>query len=785
MPRHSDNRFAPARQPRRDEAHAPSSSRGVVVRVRPRPHEHGAEFHGIGGALFERLGHAVYRRRWAVLVAGALLLVGSILVLARGGAFGPGTTSGIESEEAEALVARELAGNGEASFTVLFHAAEVTADDPRFAAAVHDALAPLRADPRVRAVTAPDAAPPQAAARLVAPDGHHALALVTLRDGFREGLDQYPALRALVRSPVLDAAFTGQLAVRHDLDVVLESDLRLAELVSLPLALVVLLWVFRTFVAAALPVVTGALAVLAGIAALTALSHVMDVAVYAINITSLIGLGVAIDYSLFLVSRYRDERASGLDDEAALARALETAGSAVAFSGLAVAIGLGSLLFFRGSFLATMGLGAALVVALSVVFALTVLPALLAVLGPWIDAGRVPLPRPADADRLWHRIAAGVMRRPVAVLVPTLGLLLTLGTPFLHLRMAAADVRTLPRGTEARETFERLRGLFPAETQARIPVVVEFPSSPALTPDRVDALDALGRRLRALPGVAAVESPVDLDPRLPAAAAREMLTAPPGQRPPEVEMLLRQTVGARVVSLSVVTDAAPAGDEARALVRALRADRVVGDGTLRVAGAAAHALDLTDFIRQHAPKALAFVVVFTCVVLFALLRSIVLPLKAVVMNLLSITASFGALVFLFQDGHFAGLLGIEPSPIEPTLPVLLFCTVFGLSMDYEVLLLARMREVWLRTHDNRQAVAEGLARTGRLVTSAAAIMVAVFVAFGLARVVVVKAMGLALALAVLLDATVVRVLVVPATMRLFGDWNWWAPAWLGSRRRRS
>jgi RND superfamily putative drug exporter len=241
---------------------------------------------------------------------------------------------------------------------------------------------------------------------------------------------------------------------------------------------------------------------------------------------------------------------------------------------------------------------------------------------------------------------------------------------------------------------------------------------------------------------------------------------------------MKSSVGDDLVVLAVTTAGAPESESARAVVRAIRSERRVGDGTLLVTGQTANDVDTTDFIVEHTPQAIVFVMAMTFVVLLLAFGSVLLPLKAVLMNLLSISASFGALVWIFQEGHLARLLAFEPRPLEPTLPVLLFCSVFGLSMDYEVLLLTRMQEEYERTGDNARAVAEGLERSGRLITSAAAIMVAVFVAFALARVVLVKAMGLGMALAVALDATLVRVLIVPATMRLFGDLNWWAPRFL-------
>lgn len=734
--------------------------------------------------MYRWLAHVALRRHRTVLVASAVVLLLAGLVLWRGGTLSSGTTQGIESEVVQQLISRELAYPGESSFIILFRGRGIDWKDPRYRAALTEALAGLRADPRVRSVLAPDDAPQLVAERLVSADGSRSLAVITLRDAYFAAAAAYPELRATVRSDLLEAGFTGHLAYRNDLDRTLERDVLFAELISLPLAMLVLIAVFRTVAAAALSVGVGALAVVTGVASITALSRAVDIAVYAINVASLIGLGVAIDYSLFIVNRYRDELEGGASYADALVTALDTAGHAVVFSGFAVAIGLGSLLFFHGSFLATMGVGGTIVVLLAIGFALTFLPALLVALGPRINAGRLPLPRITAVDGMWHRIATWVMRRPVLVLLPTLAIVLLLGSPFFRLSLAAADIGTLPHGIEARDVFEELREYFPDQARTRILVVARYPSEPALTPERVGPLYDLAQRIARLPGVLKVEGVVDTDPRLTRDYFEADAETPTDELPAAARRVRNMMTAKNLALMTVLIDAAPTSEPARALVRTIRQDRQIGDGTMLVGGAPANDVDLNAFVIARAPYAIAFILVVTYVVLFAMLRSVILPLKAVIMNLLSISASFGALVWIFEEGHLAGCLRFEPGPLDVAVPVLLFCAVFGLSMDYEVLMLSRMREEYLRTGDNTWAVAEGLERTGRLVTSAAAIMVTVFAAFGLARVIMVKSMGVSLAIAVALDATLVRVLIVPATMRLFGDLNWWAPAWLGGERPR-
>jgi putative drug exporter of the RND superfamily len=695
--------------------------------------------------MFEGLGALVFRLRWPVLLASAAFLAVALAVLLHGGDLTSGEIKGLESERAKQVVDGVTGHPIDTSIAVVFHGNGLDARTPEFAAEMRTALAPLVSDSRVASVLPPDVLPPPLGETMVDGPGSAAYAIVTLQGDFREALHNYGAVRDELHSDRLDIECTGRVPYMHDLNGTLEHDLVRAELVSMPLALLVLLLVFRTLVAAALPVGVGGLAVVGGIAVVTAISRVTDIAQYTINVCSLIGLGVAIDYSLFMVSRYREELAAGKSLEAAIVRTMGTAGRVVGFSGVAVATGLSGLLFFEGSYLQAMGIGGVIVVALAVVFALTFLPALLAVLGNRIDAGRLPAPR-ARANGVWHRTATWVMKRPLLVLLPTLAVLVVMGVPFLHLRLAAADVRVLSSEIPARRAYDLLAEHFPDQAANRVTIAIKFPSAPSLTPERVAAMQALEARIAAIPHVRKVESPLS------------------GSVIP---------IGADALAFFAVTDVHPETAEAAAIVREIREDRHVADGTLFVGGETANNVDSTAFILARVPKVVALVVGATLVVVFLQLGSLILPLKAIAMNFLSLTGSFGALVWIFQDGH---LFVREPRPVEPSLPVVLFCVLFGLSMDYEVLMLSRMKEAYERTGDNTEAVADGLEKTAGLITSAAAIMVAVFGAFALARVVLIQAVGFGMALAVAIDATLVRVLLVPATMRLFGDFNWWAPA---------
>ena len=721
---------------------------------------------------FEHLGVLVIRHKWLTLAASALFLALSVVTILLGRPLTTGRIEGLESERTEAVVEQVLGHTMDTTVVAVFHAAAMDPRNQDFQAAQEDALRPVRSDPRVLGVMTRDDAPPTLALDMVNPKARSAFVLITLKGTFKEALSSYPAVRAELRSPALTITCTGKLPFTSDLHTTLQHDLLRAEILSLPLAVLVLLLVFRTWVAAILPVFVGALAVIGGIAFVLLLARVLDVADYTVNMCSLIGLGVAIDYSLFTVSRYREELAASQDHEAALVRAMGKAGRVVCFSGVAVGAGLAGLLFFERSYLFTLGVGGLVVVALSVVFALTFLPALLAVLGPRINAGRIRIGSFGPTEGFWQRMAVRVMDHPLRFLVPTVLVLVVMGIPFLHLRMSASDVRILDESTEARRGYNTLVRDFPHEAETRLVVAIEYPTSPVLTVARIDDLYDLSRKVAALPHVVRVESLVDGDPPLDKDDYETVLIHPSPMSEAAVEAGKKLMVGGRSMLLYVVADSPPETREAQAVVRAIRAIGRVGDGTLLVGGQTANDVDTTEFIRSRTPRVVIFIVSTTVLILFALLGSVVLPIKAVLMNALSVAGSFGALVWVFQDGH----LGLSaPRPVEPTVPVLLFCVLFGLSMDYEILMLSRMKEVYERTGDNTGAIAEGLERTAGLITSAAAIMVVVFGAFALAAVVVVRAVGFGMALAVALDATLVRVLLVPATMRLFGPLNWWAP----------
>ncbi|HET9036357.1 MAG TPA: MMPL family transporter, partial [Myxococcaceae bacterium] len=617
--------------------------------------------------MFVALARAVSRHRLAVLAGALAILALAVLSILRGGSLTSGTIEGTESARAAELVRGAAGADTDTSVVALFSHPKLTATDAVFQSVLTLHLDKVSARPEVESVVSVISAPQQARDRFVSRDGKTALVLVRLKGDEKVAVKAFPAVKAALRDGPFTVAITGKPAFLFDLNTELEHDLLRAELISFPLALVVLLWVFRTVVAALLPIVVGGLAVLAGVGAVLALSHHLDMAQYTLNVVSLIGLGVAIDYSLFIVSRFRAELEGGAGVEAALERTVDTAGRAVAFSGLAVAAGLSGLLFYRGSFLAAMGLGGAIVVGFAVLFALTLLPVILGWLGHRVDIGRVPIPAFGLRAGLWHRLAGWVMEHPLQVLLPTLALVAFLGWPFVRLQTAGTDITALPESTEARQGAAALARAFPEQSATRILVAVEFPGDP-FTPDRVDALYDATRRWARLPGAVGVESIVNLDPSVTRGQYLQLASAPPAFRPPEFALAEAAYLHGNVAVGQVLILEPPSSNEARQLVKALRQDRAVGDGRVLVGGQTASDVDSSAFVFGRAWLAVGLVVLVTLVALFILLGSVVLPLEAVVMNFLSLAASFGALVWIFQEGHLRWLLDFQPGPLEPALP---------------------------------------------------------------------------------------------------------------------
>ncbi len=734
--------------------------------------------------MFRKLARFCIQHRWAVLVAWLVLVAIAAPFALR--AHEPLKVGGFSADDTEAARGRiaieEKLDYSLSTLIVVYESDTLDATDGQFLDQVAASLADVETLPFVEDVILPTVDP-----SLISGSGEIAYAIVGLNLPPEEAQRDVPEFEAaMVPQADIEFLIAGGPAFYADIETASQRDLRRAEVIALPIALVTLLVVFGTVVAAMVPLATGAAGVAVVLMVIYWLAHPVDLSIFVLNLATMLGLGLAVDYALFITSRYREElHRNGGDVEAAIMRAVDTAGRAVFFSGMSVLIGLSGLMLFPLMFLRSVGVAGVVVVAISTFTSLTLLPALLAVLGSRVEAlsiGRlggvaVGGDRPDEHGR-WYRIAHFVMRYPVIITVITLAILISLGLPFRHANISSPDATILPEDLPSRQGFDLLSSEFSGGEISPFLLVFEF--ADAMPEDeRVRLVDRFETLLARDERIERVQGPTSYLEQFSGLPASQRLQIRETLEATGVDTQLRRfwTDDAAVIFAYPVE---PANDpDNKALLAQLRSIPDTPEFTVLVTGGTAEIVDVVDVIYDRFWLAGGFVVVMTYSILLILFRSVVLPIKAIFLNIMSILASYGALVWVFQDGHLHELLQFTPQGfVEASLPVIMFCVLFGLSMDYEVFLLTRIREEWERTGDNREAVAYGLERSGRIITSAALIVVVVTGSFVSADVVIVKALGLGIAIAVAVDATIVRALLVPATMALLGHVNWWIPSWL-------
>jgi len=738
--------------------------------------------------MFYRLGHWTYRRRYLVIAAWIIVLLVAAPFLPRvqsvlsGGGFANGTT---DSDRALSLLQSDLHYYPSA-VTIIFSDPTLRVDAPAFRQDMSAALDRLKGLPHLARIETYDnttqgaGAPssfsaPGGAGSMISPDHHSTYAVLDFTTALEKTQTELPALRARLHTTRLRAIVTGDPPVYDDMVRISIDDLSQVERYTFPVALVLLVLVFGTLVAAGVPLIIGGVSVAATLAVLYVLGRITPMSIFSLNTSTLIGLGVGIDYALLIVSRYREELAHRSIEDA-VATTVAHAGRAVLFSGFTVMLGLGGLLMFKAIALRSMGIGGAVVVAVAVLAALTLVPAVLSVLGQRVDRLAV-LPRRPGGGHFWSALARVVMRRPWPFIAGTLVIILFIASPVRALQLNIPDATILPKSVPSRQGFDILQNTFKVNQDSpTLPVVYAPNSQLILQPRYLGALYDYVGRIKRDPAVLAVQSIVSFDPGLTRA---DYLALAAHLADPAVARAVGPLVGTHASLVVVYPRRGLSKARGEALVKAIRAIPLGGGLRVVVGGYTAGEMDYIGALYSDFPKAVLFVIGSTFLVLLLLFRSVVLPLKAVIMNILSLLGSYGALVFIFQQGHFASVLNFSATGyVDEITPIVMFCTLFGLSMDYEVFLLTRIREEYLRTGDNEHAVQQGLARTGRIITSAALILVVVAGSFAFTNLVLVKAVGLGLALAIVIDATLIRSLLVPATMRVLGRWNWWAPRWL-------
>jgi RND superfamily putative drug exporter len=713
--------------------------------------------------MFEAWGRGLYRARRLTLVIGLLFAVGAAVwgtgvfgKLNSGNTFTPpNSQSNVESN-----LAGSLFGRNDADVVVLFHSAARTVADPVYRQAVAQYLAALPGNQVTKTATYWTSGQPN----LVSADKHSTYAVLQLAGGSGQARDDtYKAIKAdfpAVAGPPGDGitvSVGGATATEVAINSEVSASIARAESISFPVLLILLVIIFGSVVAAIAPLAIGGLAILGSLTVLRLLTLATTVSVYSVNITTIMGLGLGIDYGLFIVTRFREElRRQALlapggttaqpppgSVERAVVRTVATAGRTVLVSGVTVAVALCGLMLFQPVFLRSMGYGGVATVAVDVIAALTVLPALLAVLGHRVNALAVrksvragAVARP-EKEGGWYRFAHAVMRRPVAIAAVIVIVLLALGAPFLRISWGGTDARVLPTSSTVRQVQDALTSEFPANSTDPIEAVVTGGTSQA-------GLAAYTANIGAIPGVTGVQ-----------ASARHGTS----------------------VRLDVGYTPQPDSPRARQIVTSIRALAPPPHASVLVGGTTAQLVDELSSLGGTLPWMALLTAVATLVLLFLAFGSVVLPVKAIVMNILSLAATFGVIVWVFQWGHLSGPLDFTATgTIDPTMPILLLAIVFGLSMDYEVFLLSRIRERYDETGDNTVAVAAGLQRTGGVITSLALLLVVVVALFSASSITFLKLLGVGMIVALIVDASVVRILLVPATMRLLGRANWWAPA---------
>ncbi len=725
---------------------------------------------------------------WGRLVAANARLVAIIAVLALVAAVGAIVTvapdlssEGFVSEDAESTQVDETLTStfdqGSDSIVFLFDA-DRPVTDPAVQQEVTAALAPLEGDSRFSAVlTTWSTGNP----RMIAESGTATYAVAVIAPG----ADVSPSDVETLSAAISEAGEANDLTVSTGgadalgiaiTDGVAQGIVR-AESFSVPVTLLIQFVVFGSLIAAGIPLLIAALAIMASLAVIFVLSTDVFQSVFAINIITMLGLGLGIDYSLFMVTRFREELSRRPVAEA-ITVTMATVGKAILVSGVTVIVGLAATQFFPLPALQSMGQAGIAATAGALLFGLTLLPAILTMLGTRVNRLSIRRNRTVsaggDESAFWHGIATAVMRYPVQILAVGLIALLFIATPLLRLDLTPGGPEVLPVGSEPRVVSERLAREFVANDADPIPVLLNVANGDATSPDTVTALRDLDDRLTAIPNVQRVES--FASPEMATASNFDWTTygGDATTLPESIAGTIDSTVRGDQILVQVLTNAS--GADLEQVVRDIRSEPAAGLA-ITVGGFAAASVDTIDGINAGLLPAAIFVLLGSYLILLLTFGSVLLPLKAIAMTLLSISAALGAVVFIFQDGHLERLFGFAASgEIISTTPILIFCILFGLSMDYEVLMLSRIQEEYRRTGDARAAVATGLARSGRVITGAALIMVVVFGGFMLADIVILKSMGFGLAIAVLIDATIVRGLLVPATMRLLGRWAWWAPS---------
>lgn len=722
---------------------------------------------------FYRLGNFVYTHRntiiilWILMVLGCLPIIPNIMT--------PFQTTGFidehsDSAKADNYVDTQL-GYRFNRFIVMYNSKQLQATNPKYINKLKYSLGDLKNFPIKHQIIFPDMNKNQ-----ISKDKHTAYVVVLFDSKTNMSPELVAQFKETIKTPQhMSIKLGGEPVFIDGLNKQTQKDLYHADIIVAPITTIILIMIFGSILAAVIPVVLGGGCALLILSTLYAVGHVFSLSIFTINIALLLGICLSLDYSLFIISRFREELNQQSSVIEAVARTMETAGKAIFFSGLAVFVSLAALLLFPVNILFSVGVGGLTAVFLAVIVAIIVLPAVLAVLNKRISLS----PTKSDRGKIWRFMASSVVKRPMLFFLTGLILLLFLGTPFLKAHLGVSDLHILPLHSESRQFFDAYKEKFNEHELTPIQLVVSSKKGNILSTKNIGELYDFSHKLQHKIEIKQVNSIVTIDPALKKSYYQKLYNSNQRFTDSSIKTLLKTTTHKQFTVMSVVSNHGPNSPEINQLISQLRQTDPGKGLTLQITGVPVNNAEVLQKISYLFPYAITWIIVLTYIILLFLLRSLFLPLKAILMNVLSLCATYGVLVFVFQEGHLHQLLNFDPQGIlDISLLVIIFCALFGFSMDYEVFLLSRIQESYEECKHNDKSIVFGIEHSSRIITSAAIIVIVTCGSFMTAEVIMVKEFGLGIAVAIFVDAFLVRSIFVPATMALVKQWNWYLPKWL-------
>jgi RND superfamily putative drug exporter len=729
---------------------------------------------------FYRLGEGVYKFRWFIFTAWVCLFLACIPLapkfISSFKAIGF-TDPNSESAKTNAILNDKL-GFSYNQFIIMFHSDKLTANQPQFTHEIHDALEGLKEFPIQHQIVYPTTGNKQISA-----DKHTAYAVILLKSDQEVDPASLKKFKAAIKTPdSLTINIGGQPIFLEDTKVQTQLDLFKAEYIATPVAIVTMLIVFGSVIAASLPILLGGVCALVILFMLYCIGQVITLSVFTLNIALLLGLCLSLDYALLIVNRYRDELAHGRSVIQAIAVTQATAGKAVFFSGLAVFVSLSALLLFPINVLFSVGIGGLAAVLVAVAVAVLLLPAILAILNSRINALPIKFLNSKNfrASACWRWLVSKVVKKPLVYFITILILLVTLGYPFIQAKFGFSDFRILPKTMESRQVFDKFKEEFGEAKLSPILVLITSSEKKILSYTNINDLYKFTNTLLADPRIDRVVSIVSTDPRMDKKQYDMLYITSPEYQNPELKEYLKDSTRENLTVMTIIPKFPSNSPQTTALIEDLRASDPGDDLSIGVTGTSVNSMDALQSISNVFPYAFLWIVGFTYIILLILLRSVFLPVKAIVTAMLSLLASYGVLTLVIQDGYLHNILNFAPQGfLDISLLIIIFCALFGISMDYEVFLLTRIKEYHEQTGDNVKSIVLGIDRSCRIISSAAIIVILICCSFMSADILIVKAFGLGIAVAVFVDAFIIRTMLVPATMTILNKWNWYLPKWLG------